>query len=92
MNTRKEFKETDLVEIIFDDPAEFDTNYNGNDGPIECRAIGWLVDQNDKFVKMAWLTEENDDPYVGLSIPQGCIKKISHLNASPIHQIEVASK
>ncbi len=69
-----------LVEIVFDDPAEYDTNYDKNKNPIECRTIGWLVDESPSYIQIIWLREGDDEPYVGLSIPKGCIKKIYPIN------------
>lgn len=84
----KKPKQCELVEVIFDDPAEFDTNYDKNLEPIECRAIGWLEEQNHTVVKISWLKETNNTPYVGLAIPMGCVKKISHLSSDTIDEIE----
>lgn len=69
-------KEQQLVEVIFDDPTEFDTNYDMKMVPIECRAIGWLEEETPSFLRISWLKESNDSPYVGLAIPRGCVKKI----------------
>jgi len=65
-----------LVEIVFDDPAEYDTNYDKKLDPIECKAIGWLEEKNESLVRISWLRETEDAPYVGLSIPTGCVKSI----------------
>jgi len=68
-----------LVEITFDDIAEYDTNYCKEMDPIECKAIGWLEEQNSSFVRISWLKESKDEPYVGLSIPKGCVKVIQEV-------------
>ena len=72
-------KNKQLVEVIFDDPAEFDTNTDDKKEPVKCRAIGWLDKKNSSFVRISWLTEIDDEPYVGLAIPMGCVKKIRNL-------------
>ena len=72
-------KTQQLVEVIFDDPAEFDTNYDKIHNPIECRTIGWLEEKNHSLIRISWLKEEYDMPYVGLAIPMGCVKKIMSL-------------
>ena len=77
-----------LVEVAFDDPAEFDTNYDQEMDPIECRAIGWLLEKNDSFVRILWLKEEGDLPYVGLAIPMGCVKEIRHLETNILQFME----
>jgi len=79
MKPHKEFKKSDLVEIVFTDPTEFDTNYDDRCDPIECRTIGWIDEQNSSFINIVWLAEGFEKPYVGLSIPRGCIKKIQPL-------------
>ena len=68
-----------IVEIVFYDPAEYDTNYHNDVKPIECTTIGWLVEQNSFMVSISWLREEKDEPYVGLAIPMGCVKSIQEL-------------
>jgi len=68
-----------LVEVVFYDPTEFDTNYHTDIDPIECTTIGWLEKQNSTMVRISWLREEKDEPYVGLAIPMGCIKSIQEL-------------
>lgn len=65
-----------LVEVIFDDPTEFDTSYDKKQEPVECRTVGWLDDENSSYLKIIWLREMNDEPYVGLSIPRGCVKQV----------------
>jgi len=65
-----------LVEITFDDPAEFDTNYTKELTPLECKAIGWLEEQNSSFIRIVWMKEGKEEPYVGLAIPNGCVKLI----------------
>ncbi len=75
----KSHKNKQLVEVIFDDPAEFDTNNDDKKEPVKCRAIGWLDKKNSSFVRISWLTEIDNEPYVGLAIPMGCVKKIRNL-------------
>ena len=70
------FPTNDLVEIVFDDPTEFDTSRDDIDEPIECRTIGWVEKFDNSSVRISWLKELEDHPYVGLTIPIGCIKKI----------------
>ena len=65
-----------LVEITFDDVTEYDTNYSKDLLPIECQTIGWLEEQNSSFVRITWMKECKEKPYVGLSIPIGCVKFI----------------
>ena len=65
-----------LVEIVFDDPAEYDTNYDDKLEPVECKAVGWLEEKNSSMVRISWLRETEDAPYVGMSIPMGCVKSI----------------
>ena len=69
----------DIVEVIFDDPAEYDTNYDLSCGPAECIAIGWLEKKTSSVITIAWLKETRDKPYVGFSIPIGCVKSIRTL-------------
>lgn len=83
-----EIGKNQLVEIIFDDPAEFDTNYDEEMNPIECRAVGWLLEKNDSFVRIMWMKEEDDSPYVGLAIPMGCVKQIQSLETSILQFME----
>lgn len=68
-----------LVEITFDDVAQYDTNYCKETTPIECKAIGWLEEQNSSFVRIAWMKETKEEPYVGLAIPNGCVKTIQEI-------------
>lgn len=84
----KKIGKNQLVEIVFDDPAEFDTNYDDEMDPIECRAIGWLLEQNDSFVRIMWLKEEDESPYVGLAIPMGCVKQIHSLDTNVLQFME----
>lgn len=77
-----------LVEVVFDDPAEFDTNYDTELKPIECRTIGWLLEKNDSFVRIMWLKEEDESPYVGLAIPMGCVKQILPLETNILQFME----
>ncbi len=68
-----------LVEIIFDDPTEFDSTRDNTDEPIQCRTIGWIEKASESSVRISWLKEYGDMPYVGLTIPLGCIKKITQI-------------
>ena len=68
-----------LVEVIFDDPAEFDVTREDKHLPVECKAVGWLEEKNSSLIRICWLREEDDAPYVGLAIPKGCVKKIRSL-------------
>jgi len=79
-----ESRNQELVEVVFDDPAEFDTNYTQNLTPIQCSAIGWMIEENKSYIRISWLREKDDEPYVGLAIPMGCIKKIYRLGSSTI--------
>lgn len=81
-------KKNQLVEIIFDDPAEFDTNYDEEMDPIECKAIGWVLEKNDSFVRIMWIKEEDNSPYVGLAIPMGCVKQIRSLDTNILQFME----
>ena len=69
-------KANDIVEVIFDDPAEYDTNYEPPAGPVECVVIGWLEEKTSKLIRIAWLKETREKPYVGMCIPMGCVKTI----------------
>ena len=68
------------MEITFDDPAEFDATREIDLLPVECKAVGWLEEQNSSLVRIAWLREQDEKPYVGLAIPKGCVKKIRLLS------------
>ena len=72
-------RKQELVEVIFDDPSEFDTNYTHDLMPIQCSAVGWLVEKNSSFIRISWLREKDDEPYVGLAIPMGCVKSIQEV-------------
>ena len=69
----------DIVEVIFDDPTQYDTNYESVCEPVECVAIGWLEKKTPRVITIAWLKEIRDEPYVGFSIPIGCVKSIRTL-------------
>ena len=66
-----------LVEIVFDDPTEFDATRDDNVKPVECTTIGWINGFDRSSVRITWLKELEDAAYVGLAIPVGCIKKIT---------------
>lgn len=76
--------ERQLVEVVFDDPAEFDTNYDTKLEPIECRAIGWLDEKTPNYLRISWLKESDNTPYVGLAIPTGCVKRVVEFVANKI--------
>jgi len=75
---KKEYlvKNKKLVEVTFDDPAEFDATREDDFKPAECKAVGWLEEKSPSMIRITWLREENDEPYVGLTIPRGCVKKL----------------
>ena len=75
----QDINKNSIVEVVFDDPAQYDTNYDNSCDPIECIAIGWLEKKTSDVITIAWLKETKDRPYVGMSIPAGCIKKIRTL-------------
>ena len=73
-------KANDIVEVIFDDPAEYDTNVEPPAGPVECVVIGWLEEQTKNLIRIAWLKETKEKPYCGMCIPMGCVKKIKTIS------------
>ena len=79
LNRLELIKDQDIVEVIFDDPTEYDTNYESSCDPVECVAVGWLEKKTSRVVTIAWLKETRDEPYVGFSIPIGCVRKIRTL-------------
>ena len=79
MKTKQKIQNKNLVEITFDDPAEFDATRDTELLPVECKAVGWLEEQNSSLIRICWLREEDDAPYVGLAIPKGCVKKMRPL-------------
>ena len=79
LNKLDRIKGQDVVEVIFDDPSEYDTNYELECEPAECVAIGWLERKTSRVITIAWLKETRDEPYVGFSIPMGCVKNIRTL-------------
>ena len=68
---------SNLVEIVFDDPTEFDTTRDDIIEPVECTTVGWIKSFDRSSVRITWLKESGDATYVGLAIPVGCIKKIT---------------
>ena len=80
LTVKQKPKHQKLIEVIFYDPTEFDTNYDKGLDPIECRTIGWLEEKNSSLIRISWIREEKDVPYVGFSIPMGCVKSIQELN------------
>ena len=79
LNKLDRIKSQDIVEVIFDDPTQYDTNYESACEPVECVAIGWLEKKTPRVITIAWLKEIRDEPYVGFSIPIGCVKSIRTL-------------
>ena len=80
MKKRFSTKKNNLVEVIFDDPAEFDATREDSFLPAECKAVGWLEENNSSIVRITWLREEDDAPYVGLTVPRGCVKRLSPIS------------
>mgnify|MGYP001181336226 CR=1 FL=1 len=72
----------DIVQVIFDDPAEYDTNYEPPGGPVECVVVGWFEEQTKDLIRIAWLKETKEKPYCGMCIPMGCVKKIKTISKS----------
>ncbi len=79
LNRLELIKGQDIVEVTFDDPTEYDTNIASICEPAECVAVGWLEKKTSRIINIAWLKETRDEPYVGLSIPIGCVRKIRTL-------------
>ena len=79
LNRLELIKGQDIVEVTFDDPTEYDTNIASICAPAECVAVGWLEKKTSRIINIAWLKETRDEPYVGLSIPTGCVRKIRTL-------------
>ena len=70
---------SNLAEIVFDDPTEFDTTRDDIIEPVECTTVGWIKSFDRSSVRITWLKESGDATYVGLAIPVGCIKKITSI-------------
>ena len=51
---------SNLVEIVFDDPTEFDTTRNDITKPAECTTVGWIKSFDITSVKITWLKEIDD--------------------------------
>ncbi len=79
MKEKRSVTNHNLVEVTFDDPAEFDATRQDSCEPAECKAIGWLEEKNSSIVRLTWLREENDEPYTGIIIPRGCVKKLQSI-------------
>ena len=79
LNRLELIKGQDIVEVTFDDPTEYDTNIASICEPAECVAVGWLEKKTSRVVTISWLKETRDEPYVGFSIPIGCVRKIRTL-------------
>ena len=78
---------SNLVEIVFDDPTEFDTTRNDITKPVECITIGWIKSMDASSIALTWLKESKDSPYIGLVIPVGCIKKITPIEPKKVNSI-----
>ena len=78
---------SNLVEIVFDDPTEFDTTRNDITKPAECATIGWIKSFDRTSVRITWLKEIDNSTYVGLAIPIGCIKKITPIEPKKVNSI-----
>ena len=78
---------SNLVEIVFDDPTEFDTTRNDITKPAECATIGWVKSFDRTSVRITWLKEIDNSAYVGLAIPVGCIKKITPIEPKKVNSI-----
>ena len=78
---------SNLVEIVFDDPTEFDTTRNDITKPVECTTIGWIRSFDNSSIVLTWLKELKDSPYIGLAIPVGCIKKITPIKPKKVDSI-----
>ena len=78
---------SNLVEIVFDDPTEFDTTRDNITKPAECTTIGWVKSFDRTSVRITWLKEIDDSTYVGLAIPVGCIKKITPIEPKKVNSI-----
>ena len=81
------FQNSNLVEIVFDDPTEFDTTRNDITKPVECTTIGWSKSIDASSIALTWLKELKDSPYIGLAIPVGCIKKITPIEPKKVNSI-----
>jgi hypothetical protein len=78
---------SNLVEIVFDDPTEFDTTRNDITKPVECTTIGWIKSIDTSSIVLTWLKELKDSSYIGLAIPVGCIKKITPIKPKKVNSI-----
>ena len=78
---------SNLVEIVFDDPTEFDTTRDNITKPAECTTVGWIKSFDRTSVRITWLREIEDSTYVGLAIPVGCIKKITPIKPKKVNSI-----
>ena len=78
---------SNLVEIVFDDPTEFDTTRDNITKPAECTTVGWVKSFDRTSVRITWLKEMEDSTYVGLAIPTGCIKKITPIEPKKVNSI-----
>jgi len=66
-----------LVRVQFYDPSEFDSRFSGDEAPVECTTVGWILNSDKKFLKLAWIIDNCEEgDYSGLVIPRGCIKQI----------------
>ena len=78
---------SNLVEIVFDDPTEFDTTRDNITKPAECTTVGWVKSFDGTSVRITWLKEIDNSAYVGLAIPVGCIKKITPIEPKKVNSI-----
>ena len=81
------FQNSNLVEIVFDDPTEFDTTRDNIIKPVECTAVGWIKSFDRASVRITWLKELEESTYIGLAIPVGCIKKITPIEPKKVDSI-----
>ena len=87
LNSVNTSNNSNLVEIVFDDPTEFDTTRDNITKPAECTTVGWIKSFDRTSVRITWLKEIDDSTYVGLAIPVGCIKKITPIEPKKVNSI-----
>ena len=71
---------TKLVKVTFADPADFDCRLDREFNPVNCCAVGWLIEKTKHCIKLAWLQDEIDGPSAGLAIPIGCAISVEHIS------------
>jgi len=60
--------------------------FDNSSDPIERVTVGWLIEQNKRRTKLAWLYDEGEeDGSTGLILPTGCIKEIAPVCAERRH-------